>query len=56
MSESPDTQLQLKERARRRLVGAVAFAGLAAEVLPMGIDEEPKQQVRQLEKFVALLQ
>ena len=49
MSESPDTQLQLKKRARRRLVGAVAFAGLAAVVLPMVMDEEPKQQVRELE-------
>lgn len=49
MSESPDTQLQLKKRARRRLVGAVAFAGLAAVVLPMVMDEEPKQQVQELD-------
>ena len=45
MSDSPDAQLQLKKRARRRLVGAVAFAGLAAVILPMVMDEEPKQQV-----------
>ena len=38
-------QLQLKKRARRRLVGAVAVAGLAAVVLPMVMDEEPKQQI-----------
>lgn len=49
MSDSPDTQLQLKKRARRRLVGAVAFAGLAAVVLPMVMDEEPKQQVQDVQ-------
>ncbi|KFB66738.1 SPOR domain-containing protein [Candidatus Accumulibacter vicinus] len=46
MTESPDPQLQLKKRARRRLVGAVAFAGLAAVILPMVLDEEPKQPVQ----------
>lgn len=46
MAESSDAQLQLKKRARRRLVGAIAFAGLAAVVLPMVMDEEPKQQVQ----------
>lgn len=46
MSDSADVQLQLKKRARRRLVGAIAFAGLAAVVLPMVMDEEPKQQVQ----------
>ena len=45
MSETPEMQLQLKKRARRRLVGAVAVAGLAAVVLPMVMDEEPKQQI-----------
>ena len=49
MSDSPDAQLQLKKRARRRLVGAVAFAGLAAVVLPMVMDEEPKQQVQDIQ-------
>jgi DedD protein len=42
MTETSDPQLQLKKRARRRLVGAVAFAGLAAVVLPMVMDEEPR--------------
>lgn len=37
-----DTQLELKKRARRRLVGAVALAVLAAIVLPMVMDQEPK--------------
>ena len=46
MSDSADVQLQLKKRARRRLIGAIAFAGLAAVVLPMVMDEEPKQQVQ----------
>jgi DedD protein len=45
MSDTPEMQLQLKKRARRRLVGAVAVAGLAAVVLPMVMDEEPKQQI-----------
>lgn len=49
MAESSDAQLQLKKRARRRLVGAVAFAGLAAVVLPMVMDEEPKQQVQDVQ-------
>lgn len=49
MSDSPDTHLQLKKRARRRLVGAVAFAGLAAVILPMVMDEEPKQQVQDVQ-------
>ena len=45
----PDANLQLKKRARRRLVGAFAFAGLAAVVLPMVMDEEPKQQVQDVQ-------
>lgn len=49
MSDTPDANLELKKRARRRLVGAVAFAGLAAVVLPMVMDDEPKQQVRDVQ-------
>lgn len=49
MTESSDPQLQLKKRARRRLVGAVAFAGLAAVVLPMVMDEEPKPQTNHVQ-------
>lgn len=49
MADSSDTQLLLKKRARRRLVGAVAFAGLAAVVLPMVMDEEPRQQVQDVQ-------
>ena len=49
MAESPDANLQLKKRARRRLVGALALAGLAAIVLPMVMDDEPKQQVQDIQ-------
>jgi DedD protein len=38
-----DGQLELKKRARRRLVGAAALALLAAIVLPMVMDHEPRQ-------------
>ena len=34
-------ELELKKRARRRLVGAVAFASLAAVILPMVMDQTP---------------
>lgn len=47
--EETDAQLQLKKRARRRLVGAVAFATLVAVVLPMIMDHEPKQAVQDVE-------
>ena len=49
MSDSTDVHLQLKKRARRRLIGALAFAGLAAVVLPMVMDDEPKQQVQDVQ-------
>lgn len=39
---SLDEQLELKKRARRRLVGAAALALLAAIVLPMVMDHEPR--------------
>jgi len=38
-----DAQIELKKRARRRLVGAVALALLAAIVLPMVMEQEPKR-------------
>lgn len=37
-----DEELQLKKRARRRLVGAVVLATAVAVVLPMILDSEPK--------------
>lgn len=47
--EETDAQLQLKKRARRRLVGAVAFATFVAVVLPMIMDHEPKQVTQDVE-------
>lgn len=49
MTETSDPQLHLKKKARRRLVGAVAIAGLAAVILPMVMDEEPRQPVRDVQ-------
>jgi len=40
--KAPDADLQLKKRARRRLVGAAALALLAVIVLPMVMDREPR--------------
>jgi len=48
MSEN-DAQLELKKRARRRLVGAAALAVLAAVVLPMVMDQAPKQPVQDIQ-------
>lgn len=39
---SADVELQLKKRARRRLVGAIALALLAVIILPMVMDREPR--------------
>lgn len=47
--EENDVQLQLKKRARRRLVGAVAFVSVVAVVLPMVMDNEPRQVVQDVE-------
>ena len=47
--EDTDVQLQLKKRARRRLVGAVAFVSVVAIVLPMVMDHQPRQPVQDVE-------
>lgn len=47
--EENDVQLQLKKRARRRLVGAVAFVSFAAVILPVIMDQEPRQPVQDVE-------
>lgn len=44
-----DVQLDLKKRSRRRLVGAVALALLAAIILPMAMDSEPKPGSNELQ-------
>ena len=46
---SPDTDLQLKKSARRRLVGAAALALLAIIVLPMVMDHEPRPPVQDIQ-------
>jgi len=47
--EDNDAQLQLKKRARRRLVGAVFFVSLVALVLPMLMDHDPRPPVQDVE-------
>ncbi len=49
MADSSDAHLQLKKRARRRLLGAIALAGFAAIILPMVMDSEQKQQVQDVQ-------
>jgi DedD protein len=49
LDPSLDGQLELKKRARRRLVGAAALAILAAVVLPMVMDHEPRQPVQDVQ-------
>jgi DedD protein len=47
--DETDAQLHLKKRARRRLVGAVAFVSVVAVVLPMVMDNQPRQVVQDVE-------
>jgi len=37
-----DEELQLRKRARRRLIGAIALVTAVAVVLPMVLDSEPR--------------
>ena len=46
---SADAELQLKKRARRRLVGATALALLAVIVLPMVMDREPRPPTQDIQ-------
>lgn len=46
---STDPELQLKKRARRRLVGAAALALLAVVVLPMLMDQEPRPPMQEIQ-------
>lgn len=45
----PDDATQLKKRARRRLIGAVALALLAAIVLPMVMDHQPAPSLKDIQ-------
>jgi DedD protein len=44
-----DDQIELKKRARRRLIGAVVFATVAAVVLPMVMDKDPPPALPNIE-------
>ena len=43
-----DEELQLKKRARRRLVGAVVLVAAVAVILPMVLDSEPKPTLQEI--------
>lgn len=45
----PDEETQLKKRARRRLIGAVALALFAAIVLPMVMDHQPAPPLKDIQ-------
>ena len=47
--QDEDKQIEIKKRARRRLVGAAALALFAAIVLPMVMDGEPQPAVRDIQ-------
>lgn len=44
-----DEQLDLKKRARRRLIGAAVFASTAAVILPMVMDRDPPPAMPNIE-------
>ena len=44
-----DEQLDLKKRARRRLIGAAVFASTAAVILPMVMDRDPPPAMPHIE-------
>lgn len=49
VSSTADAQTELKKRARRRLVGAVALALTAVIVLPMVMDHEPRPPAQEIQ-------
>ena len=44
-----DPDLEEKKRARRRLLGAVVLAGVAAVVLPLFLDSEPRKPAQEVQ-------
>jgi DedD protein len=44
-----DDEIQLRKRARRRLVGAIALVVVVVAVLPMVLDSQPRQAVQHVE-------
>ena len=49
MPEAEDAQLEIKKRARRRLVGAIALSFFAATVFPLVMDRDPGPLVQDVE-------
>jgi DedD protein len=48
-----EEELQLRKRARRRLVGAIALVVIAVIVLPLVLDHEPRQPLRDVQVEMA---
>ena len=44
-----DEEIQLRKRARRRLVGAIALVVVVVAAVPMVLDSEPKARTQQIE-------
>ena len=44
-----EEEIQLRKRARRRLVGAVALVIVSVVILPMVLDSEPKRVVHEID-------
>ena len=49
MPEAEDAQLEIKKRARRRLVGAIALSLFAAIIFPLVMDHDPGPMVQDIE-------
>jgi DedD protein len=49
MPEAEDAQLEIKKRARRRLVGAIALSLFAAIIFPLVMDHDPGPIVQDIE-------
>jgi DedD protein len=50
-----EEELQLRKRARRRLVGAIALVALAVIVVPLVLDHEPRESLRNVQVEMAPL-
>lgn len=52
MADHPDSNIDLKRRARRRLVGALALVLLVVIVLPLVLDREPRPLSQELSVLI----
>jgi DedD protein len=48
-----EEELQLRKRARRRLVGAIALVAIAVIVLPLVLDHEPREPLKDVQVEMA---